>query len=195
MRSLTNEVCIELTTTPSTLAWRRTAPADPRSAQLDPTGRSSGRDHRPFNASACGDRDVSFSVCQPSCGRRLTRGQMTKIPRLSAPPRSPRRSALGGRVSTGCWKGANRTSRSTHGSSVPPALHLVRIILNQYGSACANGNKNTINTSTAPNDAAFRSNSPSNKMAENLAGLRSSARTRTQAWPVRHGPVFRRGFL
>src|SRR6266849_3242164 len=32
-------------------------------------------------------------------------------------------------------------------------------------------------------------------MAENLAGLRASARTRTQAWPVRHGPVFRRGFL
>src|SRR5258705_13161819 len=32
-------------------------------------------------------------------------------------------------------------------------------------------------------------------MAENLAGLRASARTRTQARPVRHGPVFRRGLL
>ncbi len=40
--------------------------------------------------------------------------------------------------------------------------HLVGIILNQYGSTCANGNRNTINTSTAPNVAAFRSNSPSN---------------------------------
>ena len=33
--------------------------ADPRSAPTDPTGRSSGRDHRPLNGLARGDRNTA----------------------------------------------------------------------------------------------------------------------------------------
>jgi hypothetical protein len=48
--------------------------AGPEIGPTDPTGRSSGRDHTPFNGFARGDRNVTFAVCQPWCGRLLTRG-------------------------------------------------------------------------------------------------------------------------
>src|SRR5437868_8993392 len=48
---------------------------DPRSGPTDPTARSSGRDHRPFNGLARGDRNITFAVCQPWCGRGLARGR------------------------------------------------------------------------------------------------------------------------
>jgi len=47
--------------------------AGPEIGPTDPTGRSCGRDHSSFNWFR-GDRNITFAVCQPWCGRRLTRG-------------------------------------------------------------------------------------------------------------------------
>src|SRR6202048_4411819 len=46
--------------------------AGPEIGPTDPTGRSCGRDHSSFNWFR-GDSNITFAVCQPWCGRRLTR--------------------------------------------------------------------------------------------------------------------------
>ena len=40
--------------------------AGPVIGPTDPTGRSSGRDHSPFNGLARGDRDITFAVQAPT---------------------------------------------------------------------------------------------------------------------------------
>jgi len=39
--------------------------AGPEIGPTDPTGRSSSRDHSPFNGLARGDRNITFAVLQP----------------------------------------------------------------------------------------------------------------------------------
>src|ERR1700716_2981102 len=47
--------------------------AGPKTGPTDPTGRSSGRDHSPFNGWASGDRNITFAVAN-DLFRKLSEG-------------------------------------------------------------------------------------------------------------------------
>src|ERR1700754_1550926 len=59
--------------------------AGPEIGPSDPTGRSCGRDHSSFNWFR-GDRNITFAVCQPWCGRKLTRGASNMTEALARTP-------------------------------------------------------------------------------------------------------------
>ena len=68
--------------------------AGPEIGPTDLTGRSSGRDHSPFNRLARGDRNITFAVCPPYCGRRLTRGASNMTEALASKTCTPCRGGV-----------------------------------------------------------------------------------------------------
>src|ERR1700730_16527674 len=66
---------------------------DPRSVQLIQPGRSCGRYHSSFNWFR-GDRNITFAVCQPWCGRRLTRGASNMTEALAGKTCTPCRGGI-----------------------------------------------------------------------------------------------------
>jgi 4a-hydroxytetrahydrobiopterin dehydratase len=65
--------------------------AGPEIGPTDPTGRSGGRDHRPFKDLA---RNVTFGFASVKCGRRLTRGASDMIEALASKTCTPCRGGI-----------------------------------------------------------------------------------------------------
>src|SRR5277367_1465304 len=54
----------------------------------------STRNHSPFNGLARGDHNITFTVCQPQCGRRLTRGASNVTEALASKTCTPCRGGI-----------------------------------------------------------------------------------------------------
>ena len=54
----------------------------------------STRNHSPFNGLARGDHNITFTVCQPRCGRRLTRGASNVTEALASKTCTPCRGGI-----------------------------------------------------------------------------------------------------
>jgi Pterin 4 alpha carbinolamine dehydratase len=68
--------------------------AGPEIGPTNPSGRSGGRDHRPFKDLARGDRNITFGFASVKCGRRLTRGASNMIEALASKTCTPCRGGI-----------------------------------------------------------------------------------------------------